>query len=188
MISAIVLAAGQATRFGGCKQLALASGKALLQHVVDTLRTSHVDDVVVVLGAYADEIRERIEFRAERIVMNPDYANGMSTSIRAGLRAIDADAAFIVLADQPFVSAKTYDLLIDEYRRSRANVIAPVFEGKRGNPVLIDASLWPEAMRLRGDAGFRAIFANHEVTTVPVDDRGVIVDIDTSEDAKSHVA
>lgn len=187
MISAIVLAAGQARRFGECKQLALVNGKPLLQHSLDTLRESRVDDVVVVLGAYANEIREQIQFRDERIVVNPDHEKGMSTSIQAGLRAIDSDATFIVLADQPFVAAKTYDVLIDEYRRSRAKVIIPAYNGFRGNPVLVDKSLFSEMMEIRGDIGCRAIFGNHEVTKVAVDDRGVLIDIDTPADVAPPV-
>ncbi len=182
MISAIVLAAGQSKRFGDCKQLAVVNGKPLLQHVLDTLRESKVDDVVVILGAYANEIRQQIEFRDERIVVNPDYEKGMSTSIQAGLRAIDSEAAFIVLADQPFVSARTYDVLIDEYRRSRPAAVMPTFNGFRGNPVLIDKSLFPELMEIRGDVGARAILARHEVAKVPVDDRGVLLDVDTPAD------
>ena len=98
MISAIVLAAGQATRFGQCKQLIRLGEKALLQHVLDNLAQSKIDEVVVVLGARADEIREQIQFGKARVLLNPDYANGMSTSIQAGLRAINAEAAMIVLA------------------------------------------------------------------------------------------
>ncbi len=181
-LSAIVLAAGQAKRFGDCKQLARIDGKPLLQHVLDTLRESKVGDVVVILGAYANEIRQQIEFRNERIIVNPDYEKGMSTSIQAGLRAVDSEAAFIVLADQPFVTAKTYDLLIDEYRRSRPAAVMPTFNGFRGNPVLVDKSLFPEMMELRGDVGARAILGNHEVVKVPVDDRGVLLDVDTPAD------
>jgi xanthine dehydrogenase accessory factor len=180
MISAIVLAAGQSKRFGDCKQLSLVDGKPLLQHVLDTLRQSKVDDVVVILGAYADEIRRTIEFRDERIIANPDYEKGMSTSIQAGLRAIDSDAAFIVLADQPFVTAKTYDVLIDEYRRSRPSALIPTFNGFRGNPVLIDKSLFPEMMKLAGDTGARALL--RDAAKVAVDDRGILIDIDTPAD------
>ena len=116
MISAIVLAAGQATRFGRCKQLVPVDGKALLDRVLDNLRASKVDDIVVVLGAHAEEIRGQISFDGVRVVMNPDFADGMSTSIQAGLRALpeSAEAAMIVLADQPFVRPRTLDLLIDE--------------------------------------------------------------------------
>jgi len=186
LISAIFLAAGEAKRFGSCKQLTIVDGKPLLQHTLDTLRASRVDDVVVVLGAYANEILDAIEFRDERIVVNPGYASGMSTSIQAGLRAIDADAAFIVLADQPFVTAATYDLLMDEYRRTHARVLVPTFHGKRGNPVLIDRTLFSRATQLRGDAGFRAIFAEDEVREVVVGDRGVVVDIDRRDDVPTQ--
>src|SRR5260370_22325874 len=88
MISAILLAAGQATRFGQCKQLVPIDGKPLLQHALDNLRASNVDHVVVVLGANAEEIREQIRFDNEQVVLNPDYAGGISTSIQTGLKAL----------------------------------------------------------------------------------------------------
>jgi xanthine dehydrogenase accessory factor len=182
MISAIVLAAGEATRFGQCKQLMRLGEKALLQHVLDNLAQSKIDDVVVVLGARADEIREQIQFGKAREIMNPDYANGMSTSIQAGLRAINSDAAMIVLADQPFVTSRTLDALVDEYRRTRASVLIPTYNGFRGNPVIVGKALFPEMMEIRGDTGCRAIFGDHAVTKLAVDDRGVITDIDTMED------
>jgi xanthine dehydrogenase accessory factor len=182
MISAIVLAAGQATRFGQCKQLMRLGEKAMLQHVLDNLAQSKIDEVVVVLGARADEIREQIQFGNARVVMNPDYANGMSTSIQTGLRAINAEAAMIVLADQPFVTSRTLDLSIDEYRRSKPSVVIPTFNGFRGNPVIVDRSLFAEMMEIRGDIGCRSIFGNHPVHMLPVDDRGVVMDIDTMED------
>jgi len=184
MISAIVLAAGQATRFGQCKQLMRLGEKTLLQHVLDNLAHSKIDDVVVVLGARADEIREQIQFGNARPIMNPGYANGMSTSIQAGLGAIDSDAAMIVLADQPLVTSRTFDALVDEYRRTRPNVLIPTFNGFRGNPVIVDRSLFAEMMGIRGDIGCRAIFGDHarSIVKVPVDDPGVVTDIDTMED------
>ena len=182
MISAIVLAAGQAKRFGSCKQLVPIEGKPLLQHVLDNLAQSKIDDVVVVLGAHADEIGEQIRFGRARVVMNPDFADGMSTSIHAGLRATKADAAMIVLADQPFVSPGTIDALIGEVHRTHAKVMVPTFNGFRGNPVVVDRSLFAEMMEIRGDVGCRSIFGNHEVTKLAVDDRGILMDIDTQAD------
>src|SRR6266849_686177 len=164
MISAIVLAAGEAKRFGECKQLARIDGKPLLQHTLDNLAASRIDDIVVVLGANADAIRKQINFGNARVVFNPDYANGMSTSIHAGLRAIDAEAAMIVLADQPFVRPETLNVLIDEHRRTHAKAVVPTYNGFRGNPVIVDRSLFDEMMTIRGDIGCRAIFGNHEVT------------------------
>ena len=184
MISAIVLAAGQATRFGQCKQLMPLGGRTLLEHVLANLRASKIDDVVVVLGARAEEIRSRVSFDRERVVMNERYADGMSTSIQAGLRALpgDAEAAMIVLADQPFVLPSTYDALIDAYRAAPADVVLPTYNGFRGNPVIVDRALFVEMMAIRGDTGCRAIFGEHAPRKVAVDDRGVVTDIDTPED------
>ena len=187
MISALVLAAGQAARFGQCKQLMRLGDKALLQHVLDNLAQSKIDEVVVVLGAHAEEIREQIQFGKARVILNPDFANGMSTSIQAGLRAIRSDAAMIVLADQPLVTPRTFDVLIDEYSRSKPDVVVPTFNGFRGNPVIVDGSLFEEMMGIRGDIGCRAIFGDHvqSIVKVAVDDRGVVTDIDTMEDYSS---
>ncbi len=184
MISAIVLAAGESTRFGRCKQLVPLGGKTLLEHVIDNVAQSDAGDLVVVLGAHAEEIRRRIDLSGKRVVVNSDYARGMSTSIQAGLRALSdaAEAAMIVLGDQPFVAPATMNRLIAEYRRTRAAAVVPTYHGGRGNPVIIDRALFGEMMDVRGDVGFRAILDRHAVTTVAVDDRGVIRDIDTTED------
>ena len=88
MISAIVLAAGQATRLGQCKQVLRIGEKTILDHVLDNLRASKAGEIVVVLGAHADEIRAQVDL-PERVVMNPNFAQGLSTSIQAGLAAID---------------------------------------------------------------------------------------------------
>lgn len=184
MISAILLAAGEGTRFGGCKQLAVLDGKTILKHTLDHLRSSGVGEIVVVLGAFADQIREQVRFGRERVLFNPDYTRGMSTSIQAGLRAIRGDAALIAHADQPLVQPATIDLLIGNYERKRQTIVIPTYDGVRGNPVLVDRSLFAEMMAIRGDVGFRAIFDKHpdSILRVPVDDRGVVTDIDTPSD------
>ncbi len=184
MITAIVLAAGEGSRFGKCKQLMPWNGKPLLQHTLDRVNESAVDNVVVVLGALADDIQKQIKFDRERIVINPDYERGMSTSLQAGLRAVDreTEAAIIALGDQPFVEAKTIDALLDEYRRSQSPIVVPTYDGRRGNPVLIDRSLFERALEIRGDVGFRAVFGRDNVAEVPVTDSGVVIDIDTMED------
>ena len=184
MISAIVLAAGESTRFGRCKQLVPLGDKTMLERVIDNVLQSDARDLVVILGAHAEEIRRRIDLSGKRVVVNPEYARGMSTSIQAGLRALPeaAEAAMIVLGDQPYVAPATMNLLIDEYRRTRAPAVVPTFNGRRGNPVVIDRALFGEMMEIRGDVGFRAILGRHPLTTVAVEDRGVIRDIDTTED------
>src|SRR5438093_975051 len=160
------------------------NGKPLLQYALDRINESVVDEVIVVLGAFADEIQKQIKFDGERIVINSDYERGMSTSLQTGLRAVagDAEAAIIALGDQPFVESKTIDALVDEYRQSQSPIVVPTYDGRRGNPVLIDRSLFERALQIRGDVGFRAVFGKDNVAEVPVSDSGVIIDIDTMED------
>jgi molybdenum cofactor cytidylyltransferase len=180
VIAAVVLAAGESTRFGQPKQL------LLLDRVLQNVRAAQLDDVVVVLGAHAEEIRHEIRFERERIVVNADYAHGMSTSLQAGLRALPtaADAALIVLGDQPYVTATTMRRLADEFLRTRPPALVPTYRGRRGNPVVIGAPLFPEIMQLRGDTGFRAIAAKHAVAELAVDDDGVLIDVDKPGDIK----
>jgi molybdenum cofactor cytidylyltransferase len=189
MISAVVLAAGKGTRLEGCKQLVRVGGKPLLEHALDNLRASKIDEIVVILGAYADEIKRQVRFDRERVVINPDYSAGIATSIQTGLRAIDAEAVLMVLADQPYVAPQTIDLLIAEYRRTQASIVIPTYNGLRGNPVLVDKALFPELMNLRGDIGCRAIFDGHAgaMMKVPVNDHGILIDIDTREDVTRSV-
>jgi molybdenum cofactor cytidylyltransferase len=184
VISAIVLAAGEATRFGRSKQLEPIEGRPLLQRVIDSLARTRVDEAIVVLGAFAEVIRGAISFGAARVVLNSDYAQGMSTSLHAGLRAIrrETDAALFVLGDQPFVAPSTIDALIAAYENDPSAIIVPTYDGRRGNPVLVGRALFPRVMEIRGDVGCRAIFAEHAVTELAVDDHGVIADIDTAED------
>jgi molybdenum cofactor cytidylyltransferase len=184
--SAVILAAGTSTRIGAVKQLLPLDGRPLLQHVLDNVRASAVRDVVLVLGSSAEAIRREIDAQNVHVVLNENYQQGMGTSLRAGLSAVDpeAEAALIVLADQPFVRPATLNQLIAEHRRSRAQIVIPTYRGFRGNPVLLDRSVFPEVMALGGDIGCRAIFGEHPqgILKVPVDDVGILLDIDRQGD------
>jgi len=185
MISAIVLAAGTSSRMGSPKPLLMVGGRTLLEHVLETVRDAHVDDIVVVLGHEASRVRSQVSFDGARSVVNPAYADGMSSSIRAGVQAADArsDGFLIVLGDQPFVDPATIDALMARRNGSNAKILIPTYEGRRGNPVLLDRSLSEEVHSITGDQGCRAIFGRHTqgILEVPVDDPGILVDLDTPE-------
>lgn len=185
MISAIVLAAGTSSRMGSPKPLLSVGGRPILEHVLATVRGSHVEDIVVVLGHEADQVREQVSLDGARAIVNEAYAQGMSTSIRAGVQAADprSDAFLIVLGDQPFVASSTLDALVDRRNGSGAEILIPTYEGRRGNPVLLDRSLSEDVESITGDQGCRAIFGRHirGILEVPVDDPGILVDLDTPD-------
>jgi molybdenum cofactor cytidylyltransferase len=192
--SAVILAAGTSTRMGAVKQLLRLDDRPLLQHVLDNVRASQVKEIVLVLGASAEAIRQEIDAANVRVVINENYQQGMGTSLKAGLSAVDpqAKAALIVLADQPFVRPATLDLLMAEHRHSKAQIVIPTYRGFRGNPVLLDRSVFAEVMALDGDVGCRAIFGDHVegIVKVGVDDAGILLDIDRQSDfeALRHAA
>jgi molybdenum cofactor cytidylyltransferase len=171
---------------GAVKQLLRLDDRPLLQHVLDNVRASGVKEIVLVLGFSAEEIQREIDLQNVCVVLNQSYRQGMGTSLKAGLSAVDSESAgaLIVLADQPFVRSATLDLLIAEHHRSKAQIVIPTYRGFRGNPVLLDRSVFAEVMALNGDMGCRAIFGDHleGIVKLPVDDAGVLLDIDRQSD------
>ncbi len=185
VISAIVLAAGTSSRMGEPKSLIPIDGQPLLAHVLGNVRRSRVGQIVVVLGAHADRILKEVPLDGASVVVNRHYADGMSSSIRAGVQSFDTatDGFLIVLGDQPFVAPKTIDALIEAKGRERSKIVVPTFRGQRGNPVLLDRALSGEVEKITGDIGCRAIFGHHEedILEVAVDDPGILFDLDTPE-------
>jgi molybdenum cofactor cytidylyltransferase len=187
-VAAVVLAAGMSRRMGTPtpKQLLRLGGKILLERTLNAVRGSGVDEIVLVLGASADEVRRHLATNGLRVVVNPDFQQGMGTSLRMGLAAVSASiqGALIVLADQPFVCSSTLDEMIAYRHKHAPQILIPVFRGFRGNPVLLDRSVFPELMNLTGDIGCRAIFGSHteSIHKLRVDDAGILLDIDSAED------
>ena len=171
------------------KPLVRIQARPLLALVLETLAGSHVSECVVVLGHAADVVEREVDLRSARVVTNSDYLGGMSTSLRAGLRAANPSAAayLVVLADQPFVASATLNALIDRWARVEARTLIPTFRGRRGNPVLLDRRLAASVDSITGDVGFRALFAERadEILEVAVDDPGVLFDVDTLEQVRA---
>ena len=188
MIAAVVLAAGTSTRMGEPKPLVRIGDRPILSRVLEGVHGSMVNDTIVVLGDSADRIRLEVPMDGVRVVENPAFQDGMSSSLRAGLRALegDTDAFFVVLGDAPFVRSATYDALIAARESSHARVVVPTYHGVRGNPVLLDHTLAAEADTITGDRGCRQLHQRHpgETVEVAVEDPGVLIDIDTPEEAE----
>ena len=162
MIIGLVLAAGASRRFGSQKLLAPSGGIPLARRSVEALLASALDEIVVVLGADADAVGASLAGLRVRAVTNPDYADGMSTSLRVGVDALppQARAAVVALADQPAVGATLVDALIDRYRSTGGPIVAPLYRGGvRGNPVLFERSVFPELRAITGDEGGRSVIA-----------------------------
>lgn len=186
-LGAVVLAAGQSRRMGEVnKLLAPWKGKALLAHVVDTLIDAGVSAVVVVTGFEAELVQASLSGRGVCFVHNPDYPEGMSTSLRAGLGQLDpsVQGALIALGDMPWVRVHHIRALMAAFRaKGPKSIWVPTFQRKRGNPVLWSAKHFAQMRRLSGDVGARALFETHadEVVEVAMTDGAVNLDVDTPE-------
>ena len=190
-LAAIVLAAGAGARFGGGKLMAPWRGGVLLDAALATAFATRAAEVIVATGADA-----RIEGAARafaersgqagrlRLVHAPDHAEGMGASLRAGARALPADCGgvFVFLGDMPRIPPQVLPRLIEALARG-GEAAAPVFEGERGHPVLFGPGLIPALRGLTGDQGARAVLAGlgPAFVKVPVDDNGVLFDVDRPE-------
>ena len=187
MIAGIVLAAGQSSRLGRPKQLLPLQGEPLLRHTLRAILASSLDDVLVVVGHEADVVREAIADLPVRVVFNPEFATGQSTSVRAGLDALasDTNAAMFLLGDQPTVDPQVIDSLIDAWQKTKSPVVAPKYRDGIGNPVLFDRAIFPKLTALRGDTGARKIVRAHQqrgrLHVVEITDPAP-PDIDTEDD------
>ena len=188
-VSAVVLAAGRSARMGEVKQLLRLGDATVLELTIKNLRGTDLHEIVLVLGFAAEEILRQLPAEildGLKVVRNPDFEQGMASSLCEGLRAVssESDAALIVLADQPFVRSETISRIAEIYRDSEAEIVIPFHKGQRGNPVLLSRSLFGEALMLEGDTGFRSIFSKHvdQIAHLEVDDEGVLLDIDSPGD------
>ena len=189
-VAAIVLAAGESRRMGESNKLLIDyRGKPLLHWVLDALRPCELFQTVVVTGHEAEALRASLAGRALEFAHAPDYAGGMSASIRVGVAALrpECDAVFICVGDTPGVRSDDIRALLDAYEQGDADsVLAPFFEGRRGHPVLWPRRYFERLSALRGDQGARSVLEDPQVqcVAVPVDHSGVVRDVDRPEDLR----
>ena len=177
MIAAVVLAAGASRRFadgrGVQKLVAPAPGKPVVRWTVERLLAARIDEVVVVTGHEREAVRAALANLRVRIVDNPHFSRGLCASLETGIAALPAavTGAIIALGDQPTVSTAVIDKLVDAWHERRMPIVAPLYRGVRGNPVLFAASLFPELRAVGGDHGARDLISRSP-------DRVTLVDVD----------
>ena len=188
-VSAILLGAGESKRMGRDKLVLPWGKKTVLSHCLEILLRSMTREVVVVARSRNEELEEKINAypafmrKKIKVVVNPDYPGGMSSSIRMGLKSLDSktEGVLIALGDQPLLKASTINALIGAFFRGKRKIAVPFYHNQRGNPVLFGRGYIRDLMRLRGDTGGRAIIENHpeEVVRVRTRSEAVIRDMDT---------
>jgi molybdenum cofactor cytidylyltransferase len=196
MIIGLILAAGKGSRMGQNKMLAKLKGKPLLHHVCDVAEASHLDKIIIVTGFEAEKLQASMHKRDKHLplygvgegltfVYNPQFEDGLSTSLRTGLTAIlkhypEAKAAMVLLGDMPFVSPVLINQLLAAFTQE-TDIIVPSFQGELGNPVLWGRAHFPKLLALEGDKGARNLLKTLPFRTLVVDEAAIHLDVDTPE-------
>lgn len=185
-ISGLVLGAGASQRFGPPKQLLPYRGTTMLGWVVDQARrAASLDEVVVVLGRAADQLRDQVDFGTARVVENPVFGEGCSSSYRAGIGALNPESAaiMIILGDLPGVTPEIINRLADEWRQQQAPIALCSYQGRKGHPMIFAHSIFPQLIDLHGDkAAWKLVDANAALVQEVQFDVPYPDDINTPED------
>lgn len=183
-IGAVILAAGGASRYGSPKQLLMIDGKPMLQHVIDLARDAGFQRIVLILGAESENIIREINVSNDiDILINKNWREGQSSSVKMGVEVLekDCDSIIFMLGDQPFIPIELITLekrIFDEDKE----IIAPAYNGKIGNPVLFSKVCFDELKRIKGDHGGKSVFDKFHITELEWDNEEVWMDIDTKKD------
>jgi len=183
MIAGLILAAGESSRMGQDKALLTYGGRTFLEIIVATLHEAGIERVAVVLGHHAEQIQGAVTLEGAEIVINRDYTHGQTSSLQAGLRALESpslEAIVLCLVDHPLVSPDTVRRLIASFRQSGAPVVIPTFRNQRGHPALIGRALFEELKKLSPDEGANTVIRKHRDAAkfVEVGDKGILIDVD----------
>jgi len=167
-ISAVVLAAGRT----GYEDI------SPISYVTKVFLSAGVDDLIVVLGYKAEQVKKVLQNQEVKIVVNPDYQQGLSKSLRYGLRIVSRDTAAVLLAlgNRPYIKPKLINSLVKTYEQERASIVVPTYLKMRGHPVIFDSVLIPELLKTRGNVGGRQVLKHHnkEIKQVEVEEAGIL--------------
>jgi molybdenum cofactor cytidylyltransferase len=188
-IAAVILAAGRSRRMAPHNKLLLKdkTGKPMVARVVENVLSSHARPILVVTGHQSMEVEAALAGKPVRFVHAPEYAEGLSASLKAGIAAVPEEcaAALVCLGDMPLVTGRIIDRLLATYDRDEGRqIVLPTFRGKQGNPMLWDRRFFPEILQVAGDSGARFLLGRHleSVAEVEVGEDSVLRDFDTTDE------
>ncbi len=189
--AAVIQAAGKGSRFHSdqYKLLTPVDGVPVILRTLDPVLRAGFDDVVVVIGSHADQMRNTLMDLPVRIIENPSWEHGQSTSLACGVRAVEktSDRACLLLGDQPYLKPATLPALLAESDRFPDEIIVPFYQGKRGNPIIVPSRFYERLLALaKGDEGGKKLLKEAGYHEFSADDSGILHDIDTIEDLKKY--
>ncbi len=181
-LAAVILSGGESRRMGAPKALLPYQGKTFVEHLLDVTRHARVGVTRIVVGAHADEIREKLSAHAAEIVVNQNWERGQLSSIQAGIRSLpDSGTAGMILCpvDHPIVSAALVAQIIAEFDSRGKAIVLPTYQGRRGHPVIFRASLYQELLAASAEVGARQVVWAHanDICEVATEEEGVILNI-----------
>jgi molybdenum cofactor cytidylyltransferase len=192
VVGAIVLAAGASLRMGRPKALLRIGEETFVQHIVSQLHSAGLHDIVIVLGADAEGIRNSLSWFSGTIVINGDWKQGQLTSVIAGLDGFShhhLDGVLVCPVDRPLITHTLINDLLKAFQESGKGIVVPVFQGRRGHPTVFSSTVFDELRAAPLNVGARHVVRNHpnDVHELTTSEGGVLINIDTPKDYEKHV-
>jgi len=185
MLAAVILSGGASSRMGSPKALLPYQGRPFLEHLLEIISRPEIGARRVVLGADAESIAKAVPLKANEMIINAQWEKGQLSSIQAAVRKLPAgtDGVLVFLIDHPLISSALVGELIAQFYKSKKPIVLPVYEGRRGHPVIFSASLYPELLRAPLETGARAVVWAHadEVEEVPTNEEGCVLNLNDPE-------
>jgi molybdenum cofactor cytidylyltransferase len=191
MLAAVILSGGASRRMGSPKALLSYQGRPFLEHLLEIAHHPKIATRRVVLGPHAEPIAKEVHLHADEIVINDEWEKGQLTSIHAALRSLptDVDGMLLLLIDHPLISATLVGELIDAFYRSGKPIVLPIYDGRRGHPIIFASALFPELLQAPLDVGARNVVWQHEsdIQTVQTNEEGCVLNLNDPDTLQKHL-